>query len=520
MLILIAPVVLFGTASALLALRYAKPGFRFGWLWAVGATALAWLSVWLWQPQLPLSVVLPLWQPTDFLADTPSFSADSYAWLYALSLIALVLALLLTAPARRGFPGPSDWITSLGLTGLGLLAVTADNPLTLVLIWAALDLVELVAILRSADGPQSGKHAIAVFSIRAGGIALLLLAQVIGSQPGKITHLVSMPPGAGLLLLVAAAMRLGVLAVPLPYDTATSLGRGIGTTLRLVSAAASLVLLSRIPPLSLASSFTPLLLIVCAVVALRAGWMWLRAPDDIVGRQSWIIGLASLSLASALRGNPLGAAAWGVALILAGGTLFLSSVQETWLNRLLLIGAWTLSALPFSLTSAVWRNGGGALDLVLPAFIVAQALLIAGFVRHASRPSIEVTLASQPAWVKRAYPAGILLLLVLQILLGLWGREGALQVGMWTAGAVASILSLGFLWALSRTPALNLSTVHAPAAASNWVRDRLLALIKGIYLALSSMVQMITRVLESEAGIMWSILFLVLFISLIVGRNP
>ena len=309
-----------------------------------------------------------------------------------------------------------------------------------------------------------------------------------------------MPPTAGLLLVVAAAIRLGVLAVPMPFDAEASSGRAIGTTLRLVSAAASLALLSRIPPLGLASSFTPLLLAVCAVVALQAGWTWLRATDDLAARLSWIIGLASLSLACALRGNPRGTAAWGVSLVLVGGTLFLSAIQQAWLNRILLIGAWTLSALPFSLTASAWRSEGGVLDLFLPAFIVAQALLIAGFVRHAYSPSIRATWASQPAWVKRAYPAGILLLLAIQVLLGLWGWAGTLQFGMWIAGSVATILSLGFLWVNSRMPALNVTATYGPSAASSWAWDRLLAVLKRIYSALGSTVRVITRVLEGEAG--------------------
>jgi len=70
--------------------------------------------------------------------------------------------------------------------------------------------------------------------------------------------------------------------------------------------------------------------------------MWLRAPDELTGRPFWIIGLASLAMASALHGNPAGATAWGVALILAGGMVFLASAQQIWLNRILLVGAWTI----------------------------------------------------------------------------------------------------------------------------------------------------------------------------------
>jgi hypothetical protein len=73
---------------------------------------------------------------------------------------------------------------------------------------------------------------------------------------------------------------------------------------------------------------------------------------------------------------------------------------------------------------------------------------------------------------------------------------------------------------MSRMPALNLTTIQRPLAASSWTRDRLLGLTKKMYLALGNMVQTITRVLEGEAGIMWSVLFLVLYISLIAGRNP
>ncbi len=43
-----------------------------------------------------------------------------------------------------------------------------------------------------------------------------------------------MPPQAGLLLIVAAGLRLGVLPVHLPYNSESSLRRGLGTMLRLV----------------------------------------------------------------------------------------------------------------------------------------------------------------------------------------------------------------------------------------------------------------------------------------------
>ena len=518
MLILIAPGLLFGSAVAILILRVWIPRFRFGWLGAVAAAVLAWLSVWLWQGQLPLSVSVRFWRASGLSATPPAFSGDGIAWLYAISLVALALASLLTAPARVSFPNSSSWAITLGLTGLALLAVMASNAITLVLIWAALDLLELTAMLRWTRGPRAIGRAIAVFSVRASGSLVLMLAQVVGSQPGSAIDFRSLSPQANPLLLIAAALHVGVLPFPLPYFSENSLRRGTGTTMRLVSAVASLVVVSRMVQGSIVAPAAVLLLVLCGVAALYTAWMWLRAPDEIAGRSYWIIGLACLSIAAALQGNPIGAASWGVALLLTGGILFLSSVQHAWLSRVSLIGAWTLSALPFSLTASGWRNETGVPNLALPLFIVAQALLLAGYVRRAARPSIHTRLESHPAWVRSIYPAGIWILLVIQLLLGLWGWAGAAQLGAWIAGVAAALVTLGLLWVIPRVPALNpMPLQHLPRFSALGL-DRLYDAIGRVSRGVQAVASTITRTLEGESGIMWSLVLLILFISLIAGR--
>jgi hypothetical protein len=295
----------------LVVLHNIRPQFRYAWLTAVGVVFLVWISIIFWWSQLPLSVTLPPWQPADLFSTPSVFAADNFSWPYALSLVTLALAILLTASAREGFPDYYGWAVSLILCGLGLLAVTANNPLTLVLVWAALDLAEVITMLRSLKERGPSERTVIGFSVRAVGIVLVLLAQVVGSTAGKPADFTSMSPEAGLLLLAAAGLRLGVLPVHLPYISESSLRRGLGTMLRLVSAAASLVLLAHIPLKSLASPLTPVLLLLSGIAALFGGWMWLRAPDELTGRPFWIIGLASLAMASACMairpGQPPGA---------------------------------------------------------------------------------------------------------------------------------------------------------------------------------------------------------------------
>ncbi len=421
---------------------------------------------------------------------------------------------------REDFPNPFIWAVEISLCGLGLLAVTAANPLTLALVWAALDILELITMLRAAADAESSERAVIAFSTRAAGIILLLLANAVSYTAGKPVDFVSMPPQSGLLLLAAAGLRLGVLPLHLPYRSEASLRRGLGTMLRLVTASSSLILLARIPTASLESPITPLLLILSAIAALYGGWMWLRASDELTGRPFWMIGLASLAVASALFGDPAGTVGWGVALILAGGALFLSSLQQTWLNRALLIGAWVLSSLPFSLTALGWQSTISNWGFFLPFFLVAQAFIMAGFVRHALRPSTRSPLSSQPVWAKTVYPAGIGLLLLIQLLLGFFGWDGAFTVGVIPAGIAASLLTLGLLWATPRFPFLNPVRAHWVQPSFTSRLDRLYQNLWVLYRWLGRLTQSISNVLEGDGGIMWTLLFLIFFVLLISQRKP
>jgi hypothetical protein len=516
MLILISCLLLFIAAAALIVLQALQPNARYAWLVAGGGAILALVSVFIWLTQMPFDFALPAWQPSTVFVNPILFRADKLSWPFALSITALTVTILLTAITRSAITNSFTWAGTLALGGIGLLAITADNPLTLMLVWGALDITELVTQLRVVNGPSNNEKVVISFSTRALGIGLLLWANIVSVSQGNTFDFQSIAPASGLYLVAAAGLRLGVLPLHLPYSSESTLRRGIGTSLRLISAVSSIVLLAHVPAGSLISGLTPFLLLLATIAALYGGWTWLRAPDELAGRPYWIISIASFSVISALSGNPLGAVAWGCALVLVGGALFLSSVQEDWLNRTLLVGVWSLSSLPFSLTASAWL---GNLGLFIPFVIVAQALLMAGFIRHALRSTGRISLEAQPGWANRIYPAGILLLIAFQLLLGWVGWDGARQVGAWLQALLVSILTFGLVWATPRFRVLNPIRAHwvSPAASglstfygSLWV----------IYRALGRMSQAITVTLEGESGIMWALLFLVLFVSLLAQGTP
>ena len=510
MLILVTCLLFIITAVALVVIRATQPNARYAWLVAASGAALAFLSMFIWLTQMPFQLALPVWKPESLFSTPILFSADGISWALGISIAALTLAVLFTVVTRSVVMNSLSWAGILVLGGMGILAVTANNPLTLLLMWALLDVTELVTQLSSVDGEKNNERVVISFSTRMFGIGLLLWAYIVSFTGGSTVVFQTMPPETGSYLVIAAGLRLGVLPLHLPYASDSTLRRGFGTALRLIGAASTLSILGHIQIAS--TSFTPVLLILTSVAAIYGGWTWLRAPDELNGRPYWMIGMASLAILAALGGNPLGAIAWGSALVLVGGALFLFSIQDVRLSRALLVGGWALSSLPLSLTASTWASG---LSFFTIFSLAAQVLLTAGYIRHALRINGSESLEGQPAWAKIVYPAGIILLLATQILLGLIGWDGALKFGNLIFSLLASILALGLLGGTRRFRIFNPVRAHWVTTAGSGINS-LYQWLWSLYRGLARLAQAITDALEGEGGIMWTLLFLILFVSMIV----
>jgi hypothetical protein len=517
MFVAITIILLLLTALGLMIARMARPGFGYSWPVAAAGAFLAWGSTFLWLFRLPDTLRVSIWLPESMFTSSPTLIADPVNFPYALGITTLALAVILTSATRATTTSPIAWAGTFVLAALGLAAVLANNPLTLVLVWTVIDIVELVNTLFIVEGPKASESAVTTFSVRLVGTWVVLWGSVVSFAAGSPLTFEAVPVQASLYLLVGVALRIGSQVIHIPYSKESAMRRGYGTMLRLVAAASTLILLARIPEGGFQSVVATLGSLAAAVFGLIAIFNWLRAPDELSGRPHWIIALSMLAIAASLRGSPLGSAAWGSVLIFSGGMLFLFSVYQRWLTIGLLVSVFSLSALPFSFTALSWLASSNTSWLPLILLLPFQGLVIASFIR-AIRQRRESQPEHEAAVVRVFYPAGLFILALTVLLLGFVGWAGAFKVGTWIPGLIASLIGTGFSILLVRIPVPEPPKVDQrltrPSAA---IANRSYGLFWGIYRTLGRVMSLIASTLEGDGGFLWTILLLILFISIFQG---
>lgn len=528
MLILLPIVVLLVAGLTMSVLQRIRPSYGFAWLTAALASTFCWLFILLLRLKLPGMIFLAEWQPTTLFVSSPALLLDRYSWPYAFSLATLTLAAILTAPVRTLLrTNPYAWASSLIISALGLLAVQAGNPFTLMLSWTAIDLVELVIYMASAGEGPVNRGAVLSFATRIGGTMIMAWAVITGqTEAGQFT-LTGLPLNSGLFVLLAAGLRLGVLPLFLPFSQEVSFPRELGTLLRVVPAASTLALLSRLPASSVPEAWRPFLLAFSTLAALYSGVMWLSARDEIAGRSYWLLGLAAFAIICVIHGDPDGSLAWGTALLLPGGILFLFSARNSRLQALPILGLMGLTGLPFFPSAGGWRGlVGDGLNLEGVFILLAHCLFLLGYARQALRPGESLEPAER--WAQAVYPFGLLILVIADIITGIWGWPGSLTPGLWWAGGITTFLAvvIGNLWFQRERirTALKITENSFNIVLPHWLLPAIgrLFRLEWMYVILGTafrwtgrLIEGVTSITEGDGGVLWALVLLALLLTFV-----
>src|SRR4030042_6277199 len=363
---------------AMVIIHLARPKFSIQGFLVVLAVLAGWSMLFLVLSAIPQVISLIIWQPCSLFPDSPILLIDDISWYFALALISIALAVIITSIAQLGqspkleqntksnnievseiqgkseeviSPGNSgtfvengstsnwqSWAGILVFTSFGLVAVSAGNMLTLMLAWAALDIIEVVILLGQVLQSKSRERIILAFTARMAGIGMVFLAGIIPWSQGTSLTFESISQATSLYLILAAGLRLGVFPLHLPLIQQLPMRRGLGTVLRLVPAASSYILLIRVAKVGVIGVATPYLIILTTLAGLYAGINWMNARDELHGRPFWVLGTSSLAVASAILNQPSACFAWSIASLLSGGLIFSTSMRHKNLLPIVFLG--------------------------------------------------------------------------------------------------------------------------------------------------------------------------------------
>lgn len=507
------------TSAIILGLRLTRPNYRYYWLLAVTGSLFAWLSLLFLRFRLPITLDLLAWQPVSLFPVSPALLLDRISWPYALALSTLALAAILTDISRSTETKLGNWVGSLAFTALGILAALAGNPLTLMLTWAALDLIELVILITRVNQDEPRQQVFVTYSARVAGIFALVAATGVSRQfPASFAYIA---PQSSIFLLLAAGLRLGVFPLHLPILEQGPFERGLSTLFTLVPAGTSLMLLTRAATVTPSGSLSSALLVLTGLAILYASSSWVAAKDELSGRPFWLLAFAALAIAATLRGEQTASLAFGITGLLSGGLLFLYSTRQgnlIFLPLLSLIGA---SMLPLTPSWQGVRLYTLSMPLTLLLFLPAQALLLLGYLRHALRRSEPPNQAERWIWI--FYPAGLVVLPITHLLIAWIGNPLSRVETDWPdiidswPGLVVLGLSVGLVLAYQRglrVPGRVIQiTRHSLSLA--W----LYTLLWRLYRWLGRILEFVSQILEGEGGILWALLLLTVLLTLLAQQN-
>ncbi len=529
-MILIIPIlVLLFTAGLILVIRFTRPGFPALWLLAAAGSLIAWISMVFLRLRLPSSFTLLGWASAEIYSASPSLLLDYSSWPYAFALISLVFCIVLVSPGHLKLRSEVISLSgSLALGGLALISVFAANPTTLLLGWAAMDLVELFIFARLSDKKINLDHTLQVYATRIAGLILGFWAFILGSrEAGYNTSFDNLSPQVGLFLLISIGLRLGVFPLHLPTISETSIRRGQGTLLRMAPAASALVVLSRLPSTTISPGVVVLLSILAVIALLYASSRWLLEKDDLYARPFFLIGLSAFAIVTVLVKSSFQSVSWGVSLIYLGSILFLLDSYSPIMKGLAFLCLLGFSGLPLtpnasglsaiaSSGNVLWISAGGF------AFI----LILFGYLQKViKKPELA---PNQEQIIYLTYPLAMIILVVGYMLTGLFGWPGSRLIGSWIYSIPVAITTIGLWYWNWRTNWIDdfldrfrEKIPYTDQPASPGLIRRIINLewiftgFRLFFRVMGQIVIFIDNLLEGAGGFLWAALVFVLFLAIL-----
>lgn len=460
---------------------------------------LAWLTA-------PPPIEISTWEPQALFQAQLILRLDRPSMGLSGSIAILLLSVYLTGPARPGSSSPVTRLLGAGYAGLAMVAVMADNLLTVALAWGLADVYAYVFLLPAAEDEEAVLGLTRRFSAQV--VSLLL---VLGAAMPSLVFAQTVGPGwQSALLAFAVLIRVGLWPLHVGLPPLPGVRRGLGTLVRLMPTAMGLAALDRLLPAEVPLLVRVVLVLLGGLSVALGSLRWVAADDPLRERPFMVLLFAGLGvLASVINPGPgtHAVAAVGCSLLLIGGMISVLVPHEPWHRSLVWVAAILLTGLPWtanhSLASLAASAVGADVVSLIGGILMVGGLSAAAIGAASSRWPVLAPWESGEGFVQGAYGLGLALPLLGVVPVGLLlGGQPA------TAGLVAALLAIGLFaagqWVIGRGDQRLLRIGEASTArAAAGLRAAAGFVWRWVGRHVGGASRLVAGVLEGRAGILW-----------------
>ena len=498
------------------------------WLGAAIFSMLNWGLILALRWFYPLQFQIAEWFPFgEVYQQSLFFQLDSYSWPLMIALCAVQTAVIITDSSRLDeIPSVNVWSGVFLVYAVGFLAVLSNSIITFMLIWALVDLIEFLVLVKTTSQKELTNEIVVSFSVKTLGLMLLILGLLVSFNFGIPLQIGQLDNQVGIFVLIAVGLRMGVIPFNLPFVRGSSVRRGLGNAIRMISVSSSLIVLLRLSVVGFLEPTLSILLTLTSIGILFGSIMWFNSSNELEGRPYWIITLAGLAIYSSIQGEQLAVLSWSLVLILSGSVIFLYSARGRKLSVLPLLAIIGMSGLPFTPGVAGWEGVIVSGELIRNIIaILSVAFLILGYLQHANQPTVLLTQKEKWSWL--TYPLGLSLLNITHWVIFLLSDLGLLMQGMILASAIAFVIPLIIYFLITRYMRASyyseyfqdvlrpFGRIFIRIVSLRWLYQ----LIWSFLIFVQKIVNILANILEGQGGIIWVVVFLIMLITLITSGD-
>lgn len=507
-MIILLPIFILVFCGAIISiLAIISPKNRFTWLIGLIGSIFSLVVVSFWLISINLNSTINFSVPKNPLL---SWSVNENSWLYAICFCLLTCSIILIK-VKDPLNSPVDIIIGLSLNALAIFAVTTNNPINLAAAWISMDLIFLIFSFVSTK-MGNFEAFIYTFSLRMVGIILFLFLLIInGSNLHDGFQFITSP--SIILILLIVVSRIGVFSLNL-LNSSNDPNQHTYSIIHLITATSGLFLLLKIPPYRFSATFSSItIMALSSLFLIASGLVMLFGRGEKSDLSKWIVLIGFISVLGYLTSNNFATSQWVVILVLSAGFLSFFPLPfrtRFWLR--IIIPSFLLIQPIFFLSNFSFPTEV-SLIIYYSLFLLGYSIFLTSTLKMPIMDKQQIDGIFPQYWTKSIVNLGIFILPFGILFIEVRFLLSNPDLGVWWA----SILVLTVVIPIF----LLRKKIKIP---NNWEKSKLsdnsttsiISIIWSFYRLIRRLIRLITTNLEGDGGFLWSLVILVLLISIIL----